>query len=130
MRLSLKNGMLSCLLFFSAMLPGCDDKPTILDSQPVTGVKPGSYGDLFPILWQPLTATSYRIYWANLGSAGGMSTGGSVVVDAVGNLYSNPVAYAPETLAVEYRFSDGRNLQVTVGKDGTPVGEFSPGPVP
>jgi hypothetical protein len=105
------------------------DMAVILDSQPVTGVKPGSYGDLFPILWQPVSATSYRIYWANLGSAGGMSTGGSVVVDAVGNLYSNPADYAPETFAVEYRFSDGRSLQVTVGKGGIPIGEFTPGPV-
>lgn len=101
----------------------------VLDSDPVKGVKPGSYGDLFPIHWEPLSASSYRLIWANLGSAGGISTGGAVVVDAVGNAYSEAVEYKPENFAARYRFADGRAFEVTGDDMGRAFGEFIPAPV-
>lgn len=100
----------------------------VLDSHPVQGVQPGSYGELFPIHWEPLGATSYRVTWANLGSAGGMSTGGAVMVEASANTYSEAAEYDPKSFKASYRFADGRAFEVTTDGMTRAMGEFLPAP--
>lgn len=99
----------------------------VLDSHAITGVAPEGYASLYPIQWQSIGTSSYRVYWAGFNYAGTYSYAGSVLVDAAANLYQNPTRNGTENLTVEYRFADGGAFRYSAGAPSD-SGEFITGP--